>query len=208
MQSPEADTSAPSPPPISIYTHKNCLGGPYIDVTQLSSTIEDTSLVAVTKKLISDILGASNKPETILARLGNLRGEEMSITHNDNTFTIKLPVLVKNADLTNVFNTLGTTLGCCQHLFSLDSTQKECSNCEHKPPPVKKKPPAELEAATSTTLTDTPLAESPVASLNKMPTQEWGIEEVIQFIESADPCLGVHADLFRKHVRISNNRML
>lgn len=69
-----------------------------------------------------------------------------------------------------------------------------------RPPPTKRKPPAEQEAATSTTPADAPLSESSVATLNKTPTQEWGIEEVIQFIESADPCLGVHADLFRKHV--------
>lgn len=74
--------------------------------------------------------------------------------------------------------------------------------CDARPPPTKRKPPAELEAATSTTPADAPLLESPVATLNKTPTQEWGIEEVIQFIESADPCLGVHADLFRKHVRV------
>lgn len=84
--------------------------------------------------------------------------------------------------------------------LGLDASTKECNNCNLKPPPAKKKPPAELEAATSTTSTDVPLSESPVASLNKTPTPEWGIEEVIQFIESADPCLGVHADLFRKHV--------
>lgn len=69
-----------------------------------------------------------------------------------------------------------------------------------KPPPAKKKPPPEQEAATSTTPTDTPLSESPVASLSKTPTQDWGVEEVIQFIESTDACLGVHAELFRKHV--------
>lgn len=72
-----------------------------------------------------------------------------------------------------------------------------------RPPPTKRKPPPEQEAATSTTPTDAPLSESPVNTLNKTPTQEWGIEEVIQFIESADPCLGVHADLFRKHVSFS-----
>lgn len=84
--------------------------------------------------------------------------------------------------------------------IGLEATVKECSNCELKPPPIKKKPPAELEAATSTTPTESPLSENQVPSLSKLPTQEWGIEEVIQFIESSDPCLGVHADLFRKHV--------
>lgn len=83
--------------------------------------------------------------------------------------------------------------------------RSECSNCDNRPPPVKRKPPAEQEAATSTTPADTAsLSESPLASLNKTPTQEWGIEEVIQFIESTDPCLGVHAELFRKHVSIDS----
>lgn len=118
VQSPEADTSAPSPPPITIYTHKNCLGGPYIDVAQLPDTIEDTSVTAVIKKLILDILGASSKPETILAKLGNLRGDEMVISYNNNTYTVKLPTFLKNSDLTGVFHILGTSIGCCQHLFS------------------------------------------------------------------------------------------
>ncbi|XP_044737788.1 polycomb protein Scm [Chrysoperla carnea] len=81
----------------------------------------------------------------------------------------------------------------------------------------------ELEAATSTTL-ETPspqptISLTPTSTNNntinnnnnsttgsngvvttpRAPTQEWGIEEVIQYIESADPGLGVHADLFRKH---------
>jgi hypothetical protein len=82
----------------------------------------------------------------------------------------------------------------------LDGAKKECSSCDIKPTPPKRKPPPEQEAATSTTPGDTSNSESPLASLNKIPTPEWGIEEVIQFIESADSCLGVHADLFRKHV--------
>lgn len=87
-------------------------------------------------------------------------------------------------------------------LLGLDSNRRDCQSCDIRPPPTKRKPPPEQEAATSTTPADAPLSESPVTTLNKTPTQEWGIEEVIQFIESADPCLGVHADLFRKHVRI------
>lgn len=84
-----------------------------------------------------------------------------------------------------------------------DTSAREVPSVDTRPPPAKKKkPPAEQEAATSTTPTDAPLTESPLASLNKTPTQEWGIEEVIQFIESTDPCLGVHADLFRKHVSL------
>lgn len=172
----------------------------------------------VAKKAVSEILGASSKPETVLARLGALRGEEMVISHGGTTYTIKLPALVKTSDLENVFSALSSSLGCCQNLFSklvrhiypdlfnfgflgLDTVRNECSNCDNRPPPVKRKPPAEQEAATSTTPADTAsLSESPLASLNKTPTQEWGIEEVIQFIESTDPCLGVHAELFRKHV--------
>lgn len=81
---------------------------------------------------------------------------------------------------------------------------KECSVCEVKaePPPPKRKPP-EQEAATSTTPAEpSNISESPNGSLCKLPVPEWGIEEVIQFIESTDACLGVHADLFRKHVSI------
>lgn len=34
---------------------------------------------------------------------------------------------------------------------------------------------------------------------------DWTIEEVIQFIESNDSSLAVHGDLFRKHVRFTEN---
>lgn len=78
---------------------------------------------------------------------------------------------------------------------------KDCPTCDVKiaPPPKRKLP--EQEAATSTTPAEpSNISESPNGSLFKLPVPDWGIEEVIQFIESTDPCLGVHADLFRKHV--------
>lgn len=39
----------------------------------------------------------------------------------------------------------------------------------------------------------------PVTATTLAPTQEWGIEQVIRYIEEQDSCLGVHAELFRKH---------
>lgn len=53
--------------------------------------------------------------------------------------------------------------------------------------------PAELEAASSTTQSETPtkLAVDPSV---------WSIEDVIQFITTTDPLLGIHADIFRRHV--------
>lgn len=83
----------------------------------------------------------------------------------------------------------------------LEQVVKDCPACDVKvAPPPKRKPP-EQEAATSTTPAEpSNISESPVASLSKIPVPEWGIEEVIQFIESTDPGLGLHADLFRKHV--------
>ncbi|XP_063906464.1 polycomb protein Scm [Zophobas morio] len=199
-EAPEADTSAPPPPPITIQIRKSCSGGPLIDSTQLPPTIEETTPKSLAKSLISKILSASHKSETILARLGALRGEEMVITHMGTTYTIKLPQLAKSADLENVFTALASALECCHNMFSLDSVKKDCSNCDLKPTPAKRKPPPEQEAATSTTPGDTShLSESPLASRNKIPTNEWGIEEVIQFIESKDASLGAYADLFRTH---------
>ncbi|XP_068911715.1 polycomb protein Scm [Tenebrio molitor] len=198
-ESPEADTSAPPPPPIAVHVKKSCAGGPLVDSLQLPSAIEEATPKALAKSLVGKILSASHKSETILARLGALRGEEMVITHLGTTYTIKLPQLTKSADLDSVFAALASALGCCHNLFCLDGAKKECSSCDIKPTPPKRKPPPEQEAATSTTPGDTSNSESPLASLNKIPTPEWGIEEVIQFIESADSCLGVHADLFRKH---------
>jgi hypothetical protein len=57
---------------------------------------------------------------------------------------------------------------------------------------------AELEAATSTTHSEAP---------PKTPADpsEWSIEDVIQHIAFIDPALGVHADLFRKHVSGTDN---
>ncbi|KAJ8927613.1 hypothetical protein NQ314_019891 [Rhamnusium bicolor] len=176
--------------------------GPLIDAIQLPSNIEDTTPAALAKKLVNQILIASHKSETILARLGALRGEEMVITHDGNTYTIKLPQLAKASDLGNVFQIVSQVLGCCHNLFGLEQVVKDCPECDIKtaPSPAKRKLP-EQEAATSTTPAEpSNLAESPIASLSKIPTQEWGIEEVIQFIDSTDPCLGVHADLFRKHM--------
>ncbi|KAG5891166.1 hypothetical protein JTB14_000554 [Gonioctena quinquepunctata] len=201
IQSPEADTSAPPPPPITVHFRKGCLGGPLVDSSQLAASIEDTAPEILAKKLVGQILNASHKSEKILARLGALSGEEMVISHNGNTFTIKLPQLLKAGDMEGVFQALAQALGCCQNIFALEQPVKDCPSCDLKssPPPTKRKPP-EQEAATSTTPAEpSNSTESTAASLNKIPTQEWGIEEVIQFIESTDPCLGVHADLFRKH---------
>lgn len=96
----------------------------------------------------------------------------------------------------------------CDYIFSyvfvaLDHVVKDCSSCDVKVAPQPKRKPPEQEAATSTTPAEpSNISESPVASLSKIPVPEWGIEEVIQFIESTDPGLGVHADLFRKHVSL------
>lgn len=53
--------------------------------------------------------------------------------------------------------------------------------------------PAEMEAATSTTQSESP---------PKLPADpsDWSIDDVIQHIAFTDPALGSHADLFRKHV--------
>lgn len=118
VQSPEADTSAPPPPPIVIYFRKSCTGGPLIDSTLLASSVEDSSPADLAKKLVNQILSASHKSEKILARLGTLSGEEMVITHEGNTYTIKLPQLVKASDLEEVFHILAQALGCCRNLFS------------------------------------------------------------------------------------------
>ncbi|CAH0767705.1 unnamed protein product [Bemisia tabaci] len=74
-------------------------------------------------------------------------------------------------------------------------TTTPSSPLEFSPPPAKKtckSPPAELEAASSTTQSETPtkLAVDPSV---------WSIEDVIQFITTTDPLLGIHADIFRRH---------
>lgn len=117
VQSPEADTSVPPPPPVTIHIYKTCSGGPLITASILPPSVEDTSAVAVTKKLIAEILNASSKSETILARLSALRGEEMVITHGGTSYTIKLPQILKISDLEKVFSALATALGCCNNLF-------------------------------------------------------------------------------------------
>lgn len=53
----------------------------------------------------------------------------------------------------------------------------------------------ELEAATSTTQSETSTNRTP-----SMEPAEWTIEDVIHYIAITDPALGQHADLFRKHV--------
>ncbi|XP_046479744.1 polycomb protein Scm [Neodiprion pinetum] len=57
-----------------------------------------------------------------------------------------------------------------------------------------RKPVLELEAATSTTQ-----SESPASRISSSEPAEWTIEDVIQYIAATDPALGQHADLFRKH---------
>lgn len=117
VQSPEADTSAPPPPPINIRFRKKCSGGPLIDSTLLPSSVEDISPTILAKKLVNQLLNVSHKSDTILARLGALRGDEMVITHGGNTFTIKLPQLSKASDLENTIHILSQTLGCCHNLI-------------------------------------------------------------------------------------------
>nr|XP_023023358.1 polycomb protein Scm [Leptinotarsa decemlineata] len=187
VQSPEADTSATPPPPIAIHFRKSCLGGPLIDSTQLVSSIEDTSPAVLAKKLVSQVRCQ------LFICISTFKSVKLIIKNETK--------LSKAGDLEGVFQTLSQALGCCQNLFALEQVLKECPLCDLKssPSPVKRKPP-EQEAATSTTPPEpSNSTESAAASLNKIPVQEWSIKEVIQFIESTDPCLGVHADLFREH---------
>ncbi|XP_043267271.1 polycomb protein SCMH1 [Venturia canescens] len=52
----------------------------------------------------------------------------------------------------------------------------------------------ELEAATSTTQ-----SESPATRISSTEPAEWTIDDVIHYISTTDPALGIHADLFRIH---------
>lgn len=203
----EADTSASSLPPTFIYLRRLCNGGPVINTTMLPTAIEDTSLQALERKVVEQLLSASNQSPKVLARLQNISGiEDIEINHKGDTHTIQLPKLNSVSDFESVFQSISQALECCQNLFSLEEPLKDCSLCEIKETPrapaVKRKSP-EQEPATSTTPAgpscSTSVSSPPTASLSKIPIQEWGIEEVIQFIESTDPCLGVHAELFRKH---------
>lgn len=118
IQSPEADTSAPSPPPVVIYIYKSCQSGSLFETSTLPSSIEDTSLLNLAKKLVLEILKASSKTETILARLGALTGEEIVISHAGSTYTIKLPTLLKTSDVETMIMEISSSLRCCQQLFS------------------------------------------------------------------------------------------
>lgn len=152
----EADTSAPPPPPITIYFHKNCSGGQLIDSSRLPATCEDTSVSGLAKKFIQvcvrfmnlfmneqlrnelhyckkqngifhqllclqELLAASPKPDTLLSRLGTLRGEEMAITHDGNTYNIKLPTINKPNDFTAVFTAVATAINICPQIFGKSS---------------------------------------------------------------------------------------
>lgn len=68
---------------------------------------------------------------------------------------------------------------------------------------------AAITTTTTTTTGSTSLSFSSAArqspGVSRMPTgppQEWSVEDVIKFIADTDPALAVHAELFRKHVRI------
>jgi hypothetical protein len=54
-------------------------------------------------------------------------------------------------------------------------------------------------------LQQSPYSSTPTQLLPKGQTTDWTIEDVIQFIAITDPTLAIHADLFRKHVSVSNN---
>lgn len=53
-----------------------------------------------------------------------------------------------------------------------------------------------------------PSPSKPTAPMPKGPANEWTIEEVIQYITATDPALGIHADLFRKHVSSTQNQFI
>lgn len=206
VEIPEADTSVPSvnnsPSLLTIHVRKQCIGGPLIDTRQLPDIIEDMSPLTLIKKLIGKILEASHKSETILSRLGSLQGEDVTLTFENNSYTVRLPSLSKSDSCEIVLNTFAVCLGFCKNLFKLDVSPVDCPNCDINSLSSTKRKPAEQEAATSTTPADpssSTLSENTLVNINKIPTHEWGIEEVIQFIEQTDPCLGVHAELFRKH---------
>lgn len=203
----EADTSAPLLPPVFIHFHRTCSGGSLINSATLPANLEDVSMVALQKKFLEQLLSSSNQPDNALNRLRTLEGEDVEINYKEDVYTVQIPKASSPAELEKMLKRVSQAVGCCQNLFSLEESQKDCSLCEIKETPrvpaVKRKTPPEQEPATSTTSagSSSSVASPPPANpnLNKIPIQEWGIEEVIQFIESTDPCLGVHAELFRKH---------
>ncbi|XP_050299578.1 polycomb protein Scm-like isoform X1 [Anthonomus grandis grandis] len=205
----EADTSASSLPPTVIYFRRNCNGGGVINTATLPISLDDVSVMALQKKFLEELFKASNEPDKLLDRLQTLNGEEFEIHFKGDTHILTVPKATSASDLENLFQLVSQALECCQNLFGIEEPAKDCTLCEIKETPrvpaIKRKAPPEQEPATSTTTT-TPVGPSsstatPPATVNlsQIPIQEWGIEEVIQFIESTDPCLGAHAELFRRH---------
>ncbi|ENN80368.1 hypothetical protein YQE_03203, partial [Dendroctonus ponderosae] len=200
----EADTSASSLPPTVINFQRQCNGGSLINPANLPASLENVSMATIQKKFVEQLLYASNQPEDLLVSLRTLIGEDFEINFKGGVHVLQLPKANSVADIETMFSMISETVQCCRNLFSLEEPQGECSLCEIKATAraVKRKFPPEQEPATSTTpasSTATPPAPPPSCNLGKIPIQEWGIEEVIQFIDSTDPCLGVHAELFRKH---------
>lgn len=68
---------------------------------------------------MQELLAASPKADTLLSRLGTLRGEEMPISHDGNTYNIKLPTLNKPSDLNAVFQAVSQAIGVCTQMFGM-----------------------------------------------------------------------------------------
>ncbi|XP_066245660.1 polycomb protein Scm-like isoform X1 [Euwallacea similis] len=202
----EADTSASSLPATFIYFHRNCNGGTLINTALLPVSLDDVSMLTLQKKFLEQLLTASSQPDVVMSKLQTLTGDDIDINFKGDIQTLQLPKVNTVYDLENMLQQVSQTLQCCPNLWALEESSKACSSCEIKETPrapaVKRKAP-EQEPATSTTFagSSSSLTSPPAANINlgKVPIQEWGIEEVIQFIEATDPHLGVHAELFRKH---------
>ncbi|XP_015604754.1 polycomb protein Scm isoform X2 [Cephus cinctus] len=92
--------------------------------------------------------------------------------------------------------TTTTTNPTQQHQAESSPAATTTNSTPTSPTPAKqaRKSVPELEAATSTTQ-----SESPAQRISSTEPAEWTIEDVIQYIAITDPALGQHADLFRKH---------
>uniref|UniRef100_A0A0A9WFW6 Polycomb protein Scm n=2 Tax=Lygus hesperus TaxID=30085 RepID=A0A0A9WFW6_LYGHE len=142
----------------------------------------------LSKEAISDCAQCAVKKTEVAVNEVN-SSDEKSVTSNSTASTLASPPAASSVSTTT---TTPTPSSSKKRRFS-----NECAPDSVVPDTCIKQPrkavPVELEAATSTTP-----SESPQKSLASDPA-EWTIEDVIHHICSVDSYLSAHADLFRRH---------
>lgn len=122
--------SPPNPIPITIYFHKKCQTGPFINRSQINAMTTAPTITAAAKLCLQEILANCSDARQMTQRLSTMDGEVNVITVAGKSFNVKVPEKFgDDSELSRFLKAVCIACGACSNLFTIDVGPEQCDEC-------------------------------------------------------------------------------